>query len=90
MNLTTYSLEVFCQKVGLGKDEILSYVKNRIISPHDQDNLIFDQEDYTRVALILELKENCNPNDESIEVMLHLIDQIHFLQNKLLHSKLKK
>ena len=80
MSTTTYTLEIVCQKVGIGKDEIIKYVEKQIITPLDQANLIFDEEDLGRITLVQELKSHCDPNDESLQVILHLIDQIYSLQ----------
>jgi|AntRauTorckE6833_2_1112554.scaffolds.fasta_scaffold166190_1 hypothetical protein len=43
MSEKTYTLEVFSQKVGLGKREIIRYVETQILSPYDQANLVFDK-----------------------------------------------
>ncbi len=80
MKKITYSLEVITQKVGLQKNEVIRYVEEKVVVPYDYENLLFDEEDFGRLVLISELKRNCEPNDESLHIILHLLDQIHFLQ----------
>lgn len=80
MSKKTYSFEVITQHLAIEKDEVIEYIQEKIIRPYDDENLIFDEEDFGRLALICELKENCSPNIESLQVILHLIDQIHHLQ----------
>ncbi len=79
MSKVTYTLEIITQKVGLAKEEILRLVESDLISPYNYDELLFDEEDLGRLGLICQLREQCDPNEESLQVILHLIDQIHFL-----------
>lgn len=46
-----------------------------------------DDCDLARVRLILELGDSFGANDESIPIILHLIDQIHFLRERLLQAR---
>lgn len=78
----TYTLEVIIQKIGLEERDILNFIENNIISPYNNDDLLFDDEDLARLGLICELQEHCDPNEESLQVILHLIDQIHYLQKR--------
>lgn len=78
----TYTLEMVTHKIGIEENEILNFIENNIISPYCNDELLFDDEDLTRLGLICELREHCDPNDEALQVILHLIDQIHSLQKR--------
>ncbi|MDC1174887.1 chaperone modulator CbpM [Bacteriovoracaceae bacterium] len=82
MSKITYTLEVVTQKVGIEEKDILNYIENNIVTPYRNDDLLFDDEDIARLILICELREHCDPNEESLQVILHLIDQIHYLQNR--------
>ena len=42
-----------------------------------------DLEDLTRIHLIAELKHDFEVNDESIPIILHLIDQLNYLRNQI-------
>lgn len=46
-----------------------------------------DDTDVARARLILELRNVFGANDESIPVILHLIDQIHALRERLQHVR---
>ena len=87
MSKITYTLEVLTQKIGINDKDILRFIENNIISPYNYDELLFDEEDYARLQLICELQEQCEPNDESLQVILHLIDQIHYLHKQIPEKK---
>ena len=55
------------------------------IVPSDAENRRLDEEDVARILLIKDLKEVFGVNDESIPVILHLIDEIHWLKSRLAH-----
>lgn len=82
MKSVTYTLEIVIHETGFKEDEVYALIEHEIIAPYDQSNLIFDEEDLRRLKLVRELKENCEPNFESLQVILHLIDQINYLQKK--------
>ncbi len=42
-----------------------------------------DEEDLSRLLLIQDLKNVFEVNDESIPVILHLLDELHYLRKKL-------
>jgi hypothetical protein len=86
MSKRTYTLEVIGQKIGFQEDDILRFVENSLISPYNFDELLFDEEDLARLRLISNLQEQCEPNEESLEVILHLIDQIHYLKKKIVQA----
>lgn len=83
MSKLTYTLEIITQKMGFSKDDILHFIESNTISPYNNDELLFDEEDLARLRLISELQEQCEPNQESLEVILHLIDQIHYLHKQI-------
>jgi hypothetical protein len=83
MSKLTYTLEVITQKVGIQEDDILRFIENSLISPYSNEELLFDEEDLSRLRLISELQEHCDPNEESLQVILHLIDQIHYLNKQI-------
>lgn len=82
MSKITYTLETVTHKIGIDQNDILNFIENNIISPYSNDDLLFDDEYLARLGLICDLREHCDPNDESLQVILHLIDQIHYLQKK--------
>lgn len=83
MSKITYTLEVITQKIEFDESDILRFIESNIICPYNNnDELLFDDEDLARLRLISELQEQCEPNEESLQVILHLIDQIHFLHKQ--------
>ena len=83
-----YEVSYICQEFQIGEDELLDLVATRLIEPLDSEDLFFDEEDVGRIRFILEMKNTYQTNDESIEVMLHLLDQIHALSSEI--KKIKK
>ena len=63
-------------------NEVFIYkcVEEKWIIPCDIDNICFDEEDISRIRLIKDLKKDFGVNDESIPIILHLIDQLHWMQ----------
>ncbi len=68
---------------GVSPETIHYYIDEEWITPADQDLLILDEEDIARIDLIEDLKENFDVNDESLSIILHLIDRINLLQLRL-------
>lgn len=68
-------------------NEIFIYncIEREWITPCDAEALHLDKEDIARILLIKDLKEIFGVNDESIPIILHLIDQIHWLKSRLTH-----
>ena len=66
-------------------DEIFIYecIEQEWIIPSDTEETRLDQEDIARILLIRDLKKEFGVNDESIPIILHLIDQIHWLKSRL-------
>jgi chaperone modulatory protein CbpM len=66
-------------------------LQNHWIEPLDQAQEKLAQEDIARLLLIRDLMQDMGVNDESVPVILNLIDQIHALQSRvrLLGEKVK-
>jgi chaperone modulatory protein CbpM len=62
---------------------ICECIEREWIIPCDTEEKLLDKEDIARILLIKDLKEEFGVNDESIPVILHLIDQIHWLKSRL-------
>ena len=76
----TYTLKIVVEQSGFREDDIIKFIDFDIITPFDRDNLVFDEEDLQRILLIKHLRDNCSTNNESLQVILHLVDQIHYLK----------
>lgn len=79
------TIEDVSSQCGLSPETILYYIDEEWINPIDRESLLLDEEDVARINLIKELKINFDVNDESIGIILHLIDRI-----QLLHLRLKR
>lgn len=81
--MKTYELSFICDQLEIDKETIATWVEARLVVPVEPDGLIFDEEDFSRICLIHELQRTYNSNNETLEVILHLIDQIHLLNHEL-------
>ena len=64
---------------------LFAYVEKKWINPsqHVNNQALLDHEDLARIQLIKELQHDFGVNDESIPLILHLIDQLHYLRNEI-------
>lgn len=81
--LTQKNLEEVCGEHSLSPETIHKFISEEWITPFDMDLLLFDEEDLARVALICELQEDLGVNDESVLIILNLIDQVNYLQTTI-------
>lgn len=83
MSNEIFQIHYICENYGLSTTEVREWIQVELIHPFNPSDLLFDREDLERIRLICELKNHCDPNIQSLEVMLHLIDQLNYLQKKL-------
>jgi chaperone modulatory protein CbpM len=74
-----YPIAEACKKIGVERTFILHCIELHWIEPRAEQE--FDEEDLARARLIRELKEDFGANDESIPIILHLLDQVYLLRN---------
>ena len=72
---------------GLEIVRINNWITKEWISPFGSETL--DLEDIARLHLINELQNDFGANEESIPLILHLIDQLCYVQENLRHLKAK-
>jgi chaperone modulatory protein CbpM len=80
-----FSIIEATEATGLDGQTIVTFIEKEWISPPESKNL--DEEDIARIGLIQELRSKFGVNDEAVPLILHLVDQLFCLKNKL--SKLK-
>ena len=80
-----YNITEVKELYELNEEFICSCIDSEWITPHDCNERLLDKEDIGRIFLIKDLKEIFEVNDEAIPVILHLIDQIHWLKSRLAH-----
>jgi chaperone modulatory protein CbpM len=80
-----YEITEIIELYQLSEIFIYECIEREWIIPSDTEETLLDQEDIARILLIKDLKEEFGANDESIPIILHLIDQIHWLKLRLSH-----
>ena len=81
---TTFTFHEVCTLTHLDENTLIAFIQREWITPCEQQKM--DEEDLARIRLIEDLQRTFGVNDESIPVILHLIDQLHFLKNKFQSS----
>lgn len=79
--LIRVTIEEASRLSGPSADEIIHYIEEEWIKPSERN--FFDDEDVTRIRLIHELIDELGVNEESVPIILHLIDQIHALHIRI-------
>ena len=77
----TYTLIELKRTAGCREDSVDECLARHWIEPVGADEC--DDEDLARLCLIQELRENFGANDDAIPVILHLVDQLHYLHAQL-------
>lgn len=76
------NLNEAAKRCGVTSEIILTFIHEEWIVPVDQS---LDEEDIARIRLIRELQEEFGVNDESIPIILNLLDQLYRM-----HIEVKK
>ncbi len=80
-----YEITEITELYQLNEIFIYECIEREWIIPSNTEETRLDQEDIARILLIKDLKEEFGVNDESIPIILHLIDQIYWLKSRLAH-----
>jgi chaperone modulatory protein CbpM len=83
---TKLKLVEACEEMGIQQEIMVEFVQHHWISPAAgaDTEWEFDEEDLARARLILELKDAFGVNNESIPIILHLLDQLYFIRSRLM------
>jgi chaperone modulatory protein CbpM len=69
---------------GLDRRELVHWVENRWVLPErQQDTWIFHEVDVARVELILEIRKEFGIDDDTLALVLGLLDQVYDLRRQL-------
>lgn len=80
----TIKLEEFLVRSGLDRPTIeLWFEKGWIVSPETPEHAELSDIDAARAGFILELERDFGLNDEGVDLVLHLVDQLHGLRQAL-------
>jgi chaperone modulatory protein CbpM len=78
------SIVEFCVRTRLDRPVVESWVEvGWLIPPRTEPELAFAEIDVARARLICELRRDFGVNDEGVEVILHLLDQVHDLRRAM-------
>lgn len=75
--IITFKITEVADLYRVETNEITRFINEEWIQPIDPDNLLLDEDDIARLQLILDLKNQFGVNDESVPIILHLIDQLN-------------
>jgi len=77
----------FLDRAHLDRATLTIWIEDEWLIPGGSDReLAFTEMDLARANLILDLKDNMGVNDEGLDVILHLLDQMHGLRRALAHA----
>jgi chaperone modulatory protein CbpM len=79
--LIRVTIEEASRICGPSREDIAHFIQEEWIKPFEDE--AFDDEDISRIRLIHELMEELGVNEESVPIILHLIDQLNVLQLRL-------
>jgi chaperone modulatory protein CbpM len=85
INKTTYEFTEIIERYRIEETFLYECIQREWIIPIDTENNILDSEDLARILLIKDLKVDFGVNDESVPIILHLIDQLHWSQCQIKH-----
>lgn len=76
--LIRITIEEASETCGSTREEIFHFIEEEWIHPFEEDFL--DDEDIARIRLIRDLMDQFGVNEESVPIILHLIDQLNALR----------
>jgi chaperone modulatory protein CbpM len=80
-----YQRSEVVRRLGLEDGFVVECISHEWVRPAQREPVEeFDEEDVARMELIRELRESFRLNDEGVPVVLHLLDQVHFLRRQIL------
>jgi chaperone modulatory protein CbpM len=78
-----YSLDEATRQSGIDRKFVLHCLRAHWIKPAPPHEALLDEEDLARIQLIHELQQDLGANDQSIHIILHLLDQLYTLMNEV-------
>jgi chaperone modulatory protein CbpM len=85
----TMNKQEFLNSAGLRVEMLDFWIEQQWLIPEETaDDVVFSDVDLARAHFIRDLKGDLGVNDEGVDVILHLVDQLHGLRRALeqLHS----
>jgi chaperone modulatory protein CbpM len=79
----TMSKQEFLTRAGLQVQTLELWLEQRWLIPQQTSGTDFSDMDVARARLIRDLKDDFGVNDAGVDVILHLLDQLHGLRRAL-------
>ncbi|MBJ7442007.1 MAG: hypothetical protein JHD35_23725 [Sphingopyxis sp.] len=76
-------LDDFVQRTGIARKVLTTWIEREWLVAEHSSTLQLSEMDAARARLIHQLEGDFGINDEGIEIVLHLLDQIHGLRRAL-------
>ncbi len=86
--MSQFTIVEISEELGVHTEIIYKWIELELVKPFELATPIFDKEDLARMKLILNLQMVHELNHDAIDIILHLVDQIHHLQTEI--KSLKK
>lgn len=84
----TMNRQAFLDRAGIQVDVLEFWLEQQWVIPaQTREGMDFSERDVARANFIQDLKNDFGVNDEGIDVVLHLVDQLHGLRNVLAHLR---
>jgi chaperone modulatory protein CbpM len=71
-----------CKRLGFEEEFVFQCIRAEWIHPASPEPPELDEEDLARLELIRDLREGFGVNEESLPIILHLLDQLYDLRNR--------
>lgn len=72
-----------CEKLGVEKQFVIHCIRAHWVRPVMPETAELDEEDLARLKLIWELREDFGVNEEALPIILHLLDQVYYLRQRI-------
>jgi len=80
----TMNRQEFLDRAGIQVEVLEWWIEQQWVIPErTHEGMDFSERDVARACFIQDLKNDFGVNDEGIDVVLHLVDQLHGLRNVL-------
>lgn len=72
-------------ETGLEAEFLIRCIRAEWVIPAEPEGPALDPEDLARARLIHELMHDFGVNDEAVPIILHLLDQLYYLEHRVRH-----
>ncbi len=85
MNKTLFTDIEVLRITGLKQEQVTLWIEKEWVTPPEPSR--FDTEDVARLQLIKDMIYDLGANEDSIPILLHLIDQLYWTREQLRRAK---